>query len=200
MAAPVWPAAAAAGADDAAFIPVSQLVALGQAELTAAQDDYFSSGQAKRDVSELGLHLGAAEDLTLDGYRRAVERSLERYFDPRPSWADAVLARLSILGSAAADDPPPRQADAPGEIYTTSHSPVLPTQFKGWSELNPAWAVRFLDDDALEDWVRATFPDADLQLEWDLLASVDSLTTKERKVLKVRGPWRLGHPTRRATA
>lgn len=169
--------------EDELVITVAQLVALGQAELSAAQDEYFRSGQHKRDEAELGLRLGSPQELRPEGYNQTLGRSLDRYFDPPPAWTAHVLARLAPFGSPDSSRARPALTRA---IYTTSNRVELPTQFKGWSELNPEWDVRFLDDNALEEWIRSTFPDSDLLLEWDLLAEVPGLTVKERKVLKVR--------------
>ena len=167
--------------EDELVITVAQLVGLGQAELSAAQDEYFRSGQHKRDESELGLRLGSPKELRPEGYNQTLSRSLERYFDPPPAWAADVLARLAPFGSPDSTAARPALTRA---IYTTSNRIDLPTQFKGWSELNPEWDVRFLDDVALDDWVLSTFPDSDLKLEWELLTEVPGLTVKERKVLK----------------
>lgn len=160
-------------------IKLSQLIALGESEIVDAQRRYVAAGDFKKDHAELGLKLGQPKDVGLENYHQSIHKSLGRYFEQQPRWASTLQAHLSIVGSS---DPLPVLAK---EIYTTSYTPELPTQFKGWSEQNAEWRVRFLDDEALEDWVRTTFSDSDLQREWEALSTMDGMTAKERKVLKV---------------
>lgn len=160
-------------------IKLSQLIALGESEIVDAQRRYVAAGDLKKDYAELGLKLGQPKDVGLETYRQSIQTSLGRYFEQPPRWASTLRAHLSIVGSSA---PLPVLAK---EIYTTSYTLELPTQFKGWSEQNAEWKVRFLDDEALEDWVRTTFSDSDLQREWEALSTMDGMTAKERKVLKV---------------
>lgn len=107
---------------------------------------------------------------------------------PAPYWISTVLAHLALALDPTCplmpETVPYASPYLPKQVYSTSHSSEFPEQFQGWARLNPDWEIRFLDDAALDAWVRTTFGSSGVREEWDRMgrdAKADG--GKRRKML-----------------
>lgn len=94
-------------------------------------------------------------------------------------WIDSTLSYLALeldpSSSSFSSKAPPT------ELFTTSSSPHLSSQFSSWKTLHPSWNLRYLDQSTIDSWVKTTFSGL-VKDEWSKLEN-SPRTRREKRIL-----------------
>lgn len=131
------------------MIPVTGIERYMSAHLSELQESY----DPQHDFEEYGLSLG---NTTLSAYTAELLSTYRRFLSPSkpaltpPSYLPPILSRLSLRPPVA---PLPAR---PKQVMTTEKSlDDLPREFGLWKEIMPNWDIKYFDDRALKNWVKA---------------------------------------------
>lgn len=103
--------------------------------------------------------------------------------DPSVSPYWWIESTLSYLFLELNPSPPFSSSNSPPlELFTTSSTPQLSSQFTSWKTLHPSWNLRFLDQDSIDTWVETTFSGL-VKEEWRKTKS-SPRTRREKRLLE----------------
>jgi len=155
-----------------AIIAVEQSSRARLAELNRHWDAKAERRQGRFELGSLDLADYAAElrstweKLFLDDWDRVSQTNGQAQPRVTHSVLSTALGRLSISSSPAVLAPVPM----PKMIWSIAPATEAdPPQFLNWQGQNPSWEVKKLDDDGMDEWIRATFGTAPIVDAFDRL-------------------------------
>lgn len=137
-----------------------------------------------------GGSLAMADDVDADGspLDSSSDDPSPPHLAPPPSqlntaldwWIASTLAHISLYQDPHHHLSP--TSPSPHELFTTSSSTKLSSQFSMWKTLHPETSLRYFDQPSIDSWVKATFPSGLLAREWGRMEAAPR-TKKDRRLL-----------------
>lgn len=155
-----------------AILAVERSTVARLAELNRGWDAGREREQGKFELGSLDLEDYAGElratwqKLFLEDWDRVAQANGQADVGPTHDVLSSALSKLAVSFS------PARRAALPMPQTIWSIAPAAeadPPQFLNWQTVNPSWTVTKLDDDGMDDWMRATFGAAPVVAAFDSL-------------------------------